>query len=136
MSEHFEPQPPNPEDIAWRIAKTTFVIIVKDEGRLNLIVDPGLNRPWSTKSRKFADTVAKECDGMVATYAEAVDLLMKDNPDYEKMLHDRLAQKAKIIDVEQMKHNHKLINQILNDPTKKANLVIPPNDVNPINPKY
>jgi hypothetical protein len=132
----FEPQPPTPEDIAWRIAKTTFVVLIRHEGKLNLIVDPGLNQPWSTKQRKHADIVAKECDGMVATYAEAVDLLMKDNPQFEKSLYDRLAQKAKIIDAEEQKRNHKLINQILNDPSKKANLVIPPNDVNPINPKY
>lgn len=88
-----------PDHIAWRIAKTTYVVLMKDSnGKLNLVVDIGMGRPWSSKNKKMADQVASECDGMAATFEEAFKLLIKDNPAYEKDLEklvlNRLADKA------------------------------------------
>lgn len=81
---------PNPltalsERIALRIAKTSFVVVVKDGDTLNLIVDMGLNRPWSSKNKKHADIVAKECDGMACTFEEAFKLLLKQEGSSEQL---------------------------------------------------
>lgn len=124
-----------PDMIAWRIAKTTYVILVKHEGKLNLIVDPGLNRPWSTKNKKYADIVAQEAGGEARTYEDALALLIKDNPGFTKVLHDRIAEKANILDAAKAKENAKMIGDVL----AKGQTVLPPvpkNDVNPINPAY
>lgn len=88
-----------PDHIAWRIAKTTYVVLLKDgNGKLNLVVDIGMGRPWSSQNKKRADEVAAECDGMAATYEEAFRLLMKDNPKYEadleRLIMNRIADKA------------------------------------------
>lgn len=85
------------DNIASRLAKKIYVVLVKDEkGRLTLIVDPGMNKPWSTKLQKHAEQVAKECDGMAATVDEAHRLLLKENPLFEKSLVDRIERQAKI----------------------------------------
>ncbi len=139
-----------PDQIAWRIAKTTFVILIRgDDGKLTLIVDPGLAKPWSTKQRKFADIVAKECDGMVATLEDALKLLMKEYPDFEGTMWERLEQKQKQHDIVKAKRQAAMIEQaimkagkdpsILIDPKGGDSLTnsnVPKNDVNPINPAY
>lgn len=126
---------PTPDSIAWRLAKTTYVVLVKDDqGKLTLIADPGLGQPWHSRNKRFADQVASECNGMAATYEDAFKLLLKDNPHFEKQLHDRLAQKAKIIDAQKAKENAAIIADTIMRGQKVPE--IPKNDVNPINPTY
>lgn len=127
---------PTPDSIAWRLAKTTYVVLVKDDqGRLTLIADPGMNQPWHSQNKRFADTVASECDGMAATWEDAFKLLLKDNPKFEHQLHERIAKKAKIMDAEKMKQQAILVGNILKGQNVKLP-EIPKNDVNPINPQY
>lgn len=126
-----------PDEIAWRIAKTTYVILVKDDqGRTNLLVDTGLNKPWSIRNKRLADFHAKECDGEARTYEEALSILMKENPMFEKVLYERLEKKAKILDAEQMKANAAFIGKYLQRGVDAPGLTIPKNDVNKINPEY
>lgn len=86
--------------VSWRVAKLNYVVVVKDKGFLNLIVDPGLGKPWSTKQKRHAEKVASECDGMACTFEEALKLLIKENVGseklFEKHLLDRVKQQAKI----------------------------------------
>lgn len=83
--------------IASRLAKQIYVVLVKDDhGKLTLIVDPGLGKPWNTKRKLHAEQVAKECDGMAATIEEAHRLLLKENPFFERSLVDRVQRAAKI----------------------------------------
>lgn len=88
--------------LMWRIGKTTYVVLIKDGDILNLIVDPGLGKPWSSKLKKMADQVADECGGMACTFDEAWSLLIKHNMkgdmgNLERALIDAIAQKAKIV---------------------------------------
>lgn len=51
--------------------RTIYVILSKDGSTVRK--DPGLDRPWSTVNRKYAEEVAKKCDGV------AVDLITACN---------------------------------------------------------
>ena len=80
-----------PTSIFSRIAKNTYVILLKDtQGNLTLLADPGMSRPWSSKNKNIANFHAEECDGMASTFEEAFKLLLKENPNFEKELHERL----------------------------------------------
>lgn len=77
-----------------RIAKSTYVVLMKDdEGKLTLLADPGMQRPWSSRSKQVADFHAKECDGMAETFENAFKLLMKESPGFEKELQARAEKK-------------------------------------------
>lgn len=79
------------DHIAARIAKTTYVILLKDNhDRLTLLADPGMSQPWHSRNKKLADYHAKECDGEARTFEDAWKLLLKANPHFEKQLHDRV----------------------------------------------
>ena len=119
--------------IAWRIAKTTYVILLRgDDGKPNLLVDPGLNKPWSTTNKKLADFHASECDGEARTYEDALNILVKANPTFEKVLHENLARKARILDAEQMKRNAAFINDYIKRGSDVRTPEVPKNDVNKI----
>jgi hypothetical protein len=72
-------------------AQTTYVVLLKHQGKLTLLVDPGLNRPWSSPNKKFADFQATACDGMAETVENAWALLLKENPLFEKQLVEGLS---------------------------------------------
>lgn len=85
--------------VANRIAKTHYVILCRDDkGNLTLLMDPGLNRPWFSTNKKYADFQAKACDGEARTYEDAFQLLKKAAPDFEKsiMRHLENAQKQTV----------------------------------------
>lgn len=93
------------EHITSRLAKKIYVILMKDDdGKLTLLVDTGLNRPWCANSenvlrnKKLAEFHAHECGGMAATYEDAFSLLKKANPNFEKKLVDNLKRKARIVE--------------------------------------
>lgn len=91
------------------LANSIYVVLIKDrEGHLTLVAEPGLQRPWSSKNKKFADFIAHEADGMAATWREAFTLLLKENPMFEKQLHERIARNA-----------HMLTDKIIVDATGK-----------------
>jgi hypothetical protein len=100
------------EHITGRLAKTIWVILVKDDaGNLTLLADPGLNKPWSIngpnplRNQRVAEFHAKECNGQAATYEDAFRLLLKENPNFEKQLHDRLKKSAKIVESKLFRNN-------------------------------
>lgn len=94
-----------PEHIVWRIAKTEYVVVVRDRKQsksfLNLVIDPSDGKPWHSQNKLRAEDVAKDCDGGVFTLEEAFKLLIKENVGsevaFEKMLVDRVAQQANIV---------------------------------------
>lgn len=93
------------EHITSRLSKRIYVILMKgDDGKLTLLVDTGLNRPWCANSdnilrnKKLAEFHASECGGMAATYEDAFSLLRKENPNFEKSLVDNLKRKARIVE--------------------------------------
>ena len=88
----------------------TYVILMKDAaGRLTLLADPGMDRPWSSKNKRLADFHASECDGEARTFEEAWKLLIKEHPTFEKELIERIQKKTtdvtkKILDANSLKH--------------------------------
>lgn len=52
--------------------KSGIIWIVMDKHRTTVLQMPGLNKPFSTKSRKYAEQVAKESDGVVESYRDAI----------------------------------------------------------------
>jgi len=93
-----------------------------------------MNQPWHSQNKRFAEQVASECDGEARTFEEAFKLLLNDNPKFEHQLHERLAQKAKIIDAQKAKENAAIIADAIMRGQTVAQ--VPKNDVNPINPQY
>lgn len=82
--------------ISAKISKKCWVILLKDDsGKLTLLADPGLNRPWSAngpnplRNQKTAEFHAKNCGGMAATWEDAFRLLRAEQPDFEKRLAER-----------------------------------------------
>ena len=98
MGQH-STMPPIPDQIRHRIfdriAKTEYVIVVKDGSHYNLIVDPGLHQPWHTKNKKRADGVAQEADGQAMLLEDAFKFLMKHNMGGEKGLEKHLIEQLK-----------------------------------------
>jgi hypothetical protein len=42
-------------------AKNVYLIVLRDKhGRFGLAPDPGLNRPWSSKNKRYADDIATQ----------------------------------------------------------------------------
>lgn len=84
--------PPSISSLVYRIAKTTYVVLVRHQpsGVLTLVKDPGLNKPWSSKNKRRADMVAKDCGGEARTWEDAFNLLRKENPGFEKHLIENL----------------------------------------------
>lgn len=93
-----------------RISRGTYVILLKDaQGKLTLLADPGMSRPWSSKNRAIAKFHAGECDGEARTWEEAFKLLIKEYPTFEKELIERIAKKSQdvtktILDQNSLKH--------------------------------
>lgn len=81
--------------IAARIARTTYVILLKDDrGRTTLLADPGMGQPWHSGNKRLADFHARECGGEAHTWESAFAILRKEAPDLEKVLYDRAAKRA------------------------------------------
>lgn len=86
------------DEITYRLAKTIYVVLYKQpDGKLNLVPDPGMGKPWSSKNKRFADQVAKEHNGEARTWQEAFDLLRKDDPHFEQRLVDAIQKKQQIV---------------------------------------
>lgn len=88
---------PITEKVVSRLSKTIHVVLLKNaDGRLELLMDPGLNKPWMANSsnvlrnRKMADFQAKAHDGMAASWEDAFRLLKADDPHFEHRLHERV----------------------------------------------
>lgn len=82
-----------------RVARTTYVVIGRNsEGRLSLLQDPGMGKPWSSKNKKLADFHAKINKGEARTAEDAFTLLLKDNPNFERDLVARAEAKAHTFD--------------------------------------
>lgn len=90
--------------IAWRLAKTTIVVLLKVNGKYTLLMDPGLGTPWrgqGTFGEKRGDDLARdaEANGVPAkrmTWEEAYKLLLKDaggEKAVEKILMERIVKK-------------------------------------------
>lgn len=48
---------------ALDMARTTYVVLAEDvNGNRILLQDPGMDRPWSSKNRKLADSHAQEIE--------------------------------------------------------------------------
>lgn len=80
--------------IITRISNTTYVVLLKVDGKLTLLTSPGESQPWHTKNKKLADFHAKENNGMAATWSEAWRLLLKENPKFEQELMERIRMNA------------------------------------------
>lgn len=73
-----------------QVAKTTYVILIRDKaGNATLVVDPGLDRPYSNKNLKLARWMAKQCGGEAVTWAYAYGYLKSVNPNFEEELEKR-----------------------------------------------
>ena len=84
MSNHFD-------GTVYRLARTVYVVLMKDDaGNPTLLVDPGLDRPWSSKNKRLADFHAKQCNGEARTWQEAFDILKKHTPNLEDALIKRM----------------------------------------------
>lgn len=82
------------------LSKSIYVVLMKDsKGKLTLLADPGMNKPWSSKNKRLADFHAHECDGEARTWGEAFALLLKENPGFEKELIERVAKAKASTDV-------------------------------------
>lgn len=81
--------------VLWRIAKTEYVIVVKDGQHYNLIVDPGMNQPWHTSNKRRADQVAHEADGQAMLLEDAFKFLMKHNLGGEGGLEKHLIEQMR-----------------------------------------
>jgi hypothetical protein len=90
--------------IAWRLAKTTVVVVLKVNGKYTLLMDPGLGTPWRGQGifgEKRGDDLARdaEANGVPAkrmTWEEAYALLLKDaggEKAVEKVLMERVVKK-------------------------------------------
>jgi hypothetical protein len=76
-------------------AKTTLVVVLYDqEGKLTLVLDPGLGRPWSTKNEKQAKWMADQVGGEAHTWESAFKLLLKAHPNFEDDLIDRIRRRT------------------------------------------
>ena len=88
----------------------TYVILMKDNrGKLTLLADPGMDRPWSSKNKRLADFHASQCDGEARSFEEAWQLLIKEHPTFEKELVERIQKKTtditkSILDQHSLKH--------------------------------
>lgn len=104
MSSNFDPVK------LQQLSRGIYVILLKDtQGRLTLLADPGMSRPWSSKNKRLADFHAKECDGEARTWEDAFNLLVKEHPTFEKELVERIAKKAQdftktVLDKNSLKH--------------------------------
>lgn len=97
-------------DALTRFTRGTYVILLKDpQGKLTLLADPGMNRPWSSKNYAVAKFHASECDGEARNFEEAFKLLLKEHPGFEKELLERIARTSQdltktILDQNSLKH--------------------------------
>lgn len=72
-------------------SNSIWVVLMKDDrGKLTLLVDHALHRPWSCENRKLAEFQAKNCNGEARLWKDAWDLLMKEYPNLEKSLVEKL----------------------------------------------
>lgn len=94
----------NSPRIVDRLAKTTYVVLIKVDGKTSLILDPGLGKPWRGQGvfgKKRGDDIARDAEahGYKAecrTWEEAFSLLVKEagGPEQlEALLYDKLVQK-------------------------------------------
>lgn len=52
-----------------------YVILSKDGS--TVVKDPGMNRPWSSRNKKFADHMAKKVGGVAVDLITATQALIK-----------------------------------------------------------
>ncbi len=87
--------------IAFRLARTTSVVVLKVHGKYTLLMEPGLGTPWrgqGTFGEKRGDDLARdaEANGVPAkrmSWEEAYKLLLKDaggEGELEKSLYNRI----------------------------------------------
>ncbi len=81
------------ERIVGRISKTCYVIVLRGrDGKLTYVPDFGSTRPWSSHNKKLADFHASGTPGATAmTWADAFQLMLKENPNFERELIARVA---------------------------------------------
>lgn len=85
----------DPHSLIGHLSDSIFVILLKDDrGHLTLLADPGIERPWSSKNRRLAEFHASQCNGMAETWGNAFRLLLKENPNFEKELNERVQRNA------------------------------------------
>lgn len=96
------------DKISDRLAKTTWVVLIKIGGKLTLITDPGLGTPWrgiGEYGRRRAIAIADEAkekgyEAEAKLWGEAWGLLLKEFGGREKLeesLFHRLHEKQKNI---------------------------------------
>lgn len=56
--------------------------VVLSHDRSSVLCDPGLDRPFSTPSRRRAEEVAKEYGGFVVTVREAIEAVTKSQKNF------------------------------------------------------
>jgi hypothetical protein len=68
------------DDLAYFVNKVgqNFYTVLSADGR-SVVFDPALRRPFIHNNRKFADSVAKEIGGSVATLADAIRIVTERN---------------------------------------------------------
>lgn len=78
---------------ALELSKSLYVILIeRTNGEFSLVKDPGMDRPWSTKNRKFAITTADEVDrdpkirrAEAKTVEEAFNILQRKFAENHKL---------------------------------------------------
>ena len=66
------------EDLAFLHNKRPRnLYVVMDKDKSTVLMDPGLDRPWASPSRKLAELHAKENNGIVASLDEAVAAIIE-----------------------------------------------------------
>ena len=63
-------------ELSFGIKAGDMYVILNKEGT-SLARDPGLNRPWVTKNKKYADDMADKTGGVAVTIKEAITTLHK-----------------------------------------------------------
>jgi hypothetical protein len=90
--------------IAFRLAKTTYVVVLKVDGHYTLMMDPGLSRPWRGQGvfgQKFGNDLADRAEkkgysAKCMTWEDAYSLLLKEyggESMLEKALMDKMHKK-------------------------------------------
>lgn len=81
--------------IFTRVAKKTYVVVGKaPDGKLSLLQDPGLGRPWSSKNLRLAQFHASQNKGQAMTAEDAFSALRKSRPELEDELFKRIEAKS------------------------------------------
>lgn len=78
-----------------RIAKKTYVVVGKaQDGKLSLLTDPGMSKPWSSTNLRLAQFHASQNNGQAMTAEDAMKALLKSRPEFEDELYKRIDAKT------------------------------------------